>query len=103
MQLFLVILTVLSSDCEAQSGNAVTQSSPKVSGNKAPVGENRDLYDQWCWISLSDPHSQAEFLQPVSTLILLCKTLEKQSKSNLYKYFLFPLLCRRELHFKRGK
>lgn len=61
MQLFLVILTVSFSDCQAQSDNAVMQSSAKMSGDNAPVGEKRDHYYQWSWISLSDPHSQAEF------------------------------------------
>lgn len=61
MQLFLVILTVSFSDCQAQSGNADMQSSAKMSGDNAPVGENRDHYYQWTWISLSGPHGQAEF------------------------------------------
>lgn len=72
-----------------------------MSGDSAPAGENRDHYYQWSWISLSDPHSQAECPWPVSTLILLCKTLGKQSKPNLYNHFLFPL--QKRITLQKGK
>lgn len=43
------------------SGNAVMQSSAKMSGDSAPVGEKRDHYYQWSWISLGYHYGQAGF------------------------------------------